>query len=234
MFPPLSSQRGRINGLETEHPFDALIRCTQQEEPLEAFVLGCMALHKWSEFSVFHQPDCRARAEQIRGELLDRLEKSHMKRGRRRARTILRCIDPGCNNPAEAALLWLVRSISPFPTRTQVHLEIRGNRYYADILIEDLRIIIEFDGIGKLGSDSFEFAQAKRDWIRRDQDLRDAGWNVIRVSWPDYNDWESLRLRLIRAIGSTSASPEHRLLWSIPSESCDGHDRRFHLTAPRH
>ena len=140
-------------------------------------------------------------------------------------RNMCHAIDPGCENPAEAALLWLVRSISPFPSLTQVHIEVRGRHYYADIVIADLRIIIEFDGIGKLGDNQSDLARAKREWIRRDEDLRDAGWNIVRVSWPDYNDWEGLRLRLMRALGRTSSSLDHRLLWSPPIDGL--------LTLPR-
>jgi len=188
-----------------------------------------MALHQWSNFSMFEQVESRERAEEIRVALLKRLERSPTKRGLRRARAILHAIDPGCENPAEAALLWLVRSISPFPSLTQVHIEVRGRHYFADIVIADLRIIIEFDGIGKLGDNQSDLARAKRDWIRRDEHLRDAGWNIVRVSWPDYNDWEGLRLRLMRALGRTSSSLDHRLLWSPPSERCDGRNRRFRI-----
>lgn len=178
---------------------------------------------------MFEQMESHERAEEIRVALLKRLEHSPTKRGLRRARAILHAIDPGCENPAEAALLWLVRSISPFPSLTQVHIEVRGRHYYADIVIADLRIIIEFDGIGKLGDNQSDLARAKREWIRRDEDLRDAGWNIVRVSWPDYNDWEGLRLRLMRALGRTSSSLDHRLLWSPPTERCDGRNRRFRI-----
>ena len=71
-FPPLSEERRRIDGLVVEHPYDALVRCALHDEPLEAFVLGCMALNVWSQFSMFHQDECRRRAEEIRAELLAR------------------------------------------------------------------------------------------------------------------------------------------------------------------
>ena len=64
-FPPLSEERSRIDGLVVEHPYDALVRCALREEPLESFVLGCMALNVWSQFSMFHQDECRQRAETI-------------------------------------------------------------------------------------------------------------------------------------------------------------------------
>ena len=120
-----------------------------------------------------------------------------------------------------------VPSVCPFRITTQVHIGVRGNHYYADILIEELHIIIEFDGIAKLGESRGEFERAKREWVLRDQNLRDAGWQVIRVSWPDYNDWEELRIRLIRALGPVKPTPEFRSLWKLPSQRCDGPQRRF-------
>ena len=176
---------------------------------------------------MFHQDECRQHAEEIRSELLIRLKHAGHVKGYRRARSILQAIDPGCTNPAEAALLWIVRSICPFRITTQVHIGVRGNHYYADILIEELHIIIEFDGIAKLGESRGEFERAKREWVLRDQNLRDAGWQVIRVSWPDYNDWEELRIRLIRALGPVKPTPEFRSLWKLPSQRCDGPQRRF-------
>lgn len=226
-LPPLSAERVTIDGLTTEHPYDALVRCTLHEEPLEAFVLGCMALNSWTNFSMFQQDEPRQHAEEIRTDLLTRLKRAGHVKGYRRARSILQAIDPGCANPAEAALLWIVRSICPFTITTQVHIGVRGNHYYVDILIEDLRIIIEFDGIAKLGENRGEFERAKREWVLRDQNLRDAGWQVIRVSWSDYNDWEELRIRLIRALGPMKPAPEFRSLWKLPSERCDGPQRRF-------
>lgn len=176
---------------------------------------------------MFQQDEPRQHSEEIRTELLTRLNRLGHVKGYRRARSILRAIDPGCANPAEAALLWLVRSICPFAITTQVHVGVRGNHYYVDILIEDLHIIIEFDGIAKLGENRGEFERAKREWVLRDQNLRDAGWQVIRVSWPDYNDWEQLRIRPIRTLGPMKPAPEFRSLWKLPSKRCDGPQRRF-------
>ena len=87
------------------------------------------------------------------------------------------------------------------------------------LLIEDLHIIIEFDGVTKLGETRDEFEQAKRNWVMRDQNLRDAGWQVIRVSWPDYNDWEGLRIRLSRILGPMIPAPEFRFLWKPALET---------------
>ena len=154
-------------------------------------------------------------------------------KGYRRAHSILQAIDPGCANPAEAALLWIVRSICPFTITTQVHIGVRGNHYYVDILIEDLRIIIEFDGIAKLGENRGEFERAKREWVLRDQNLRDAGWQVIRVSCQTTTDWEQLRIRLSRVLGPINPAPDCRFLWKLPTQRCDGPLRRFYSQTPR-
>ena len=60
------------------------------------------------------------------------------------------------------------------------------------------------------------------------ENLRDAGWRVLRVSWPDYDDWEQLRIRLSRTLGPINPTPECRLLWKLPTQRCDGPLRRFY------
>jgi len=106
----------------------------------------------------------------------------------RRAAALTRAADLGCDNPAEAALLWVVKSVCAFEVVTQYEIVINGRQYFADIAIPGLMIIFEFDGIGKLGKNEADFAQAKREWIQRENDLRSAGWTIYRVSWPDYED----------------------------------------------
>lgn len=38
--PPITSERTRVSGLLTEHPYDALIRCAMHDDALQAFALG--------------------------------------------------------------------------------------------------------------------------------------------------------------------------------------------------
>ena len=85
-------------------------------------------------------------------------------------------------------MLWVVKSVCAFEVVTQYEIVVNGRRYFADIAIPGLMIIFEFDGIGKLGKNDADFAQAKREWIQRENDLRSAGWTIYRVSWPDYED----------------------------------------------
>ena len=227
--PPITSERTQVSGLLTEHPYDALIRCAMHDDALQAFTLGCSALHKWSGFSNFSQDTCRGRAEVIRKKLLSRLEREGARRGFARARRILSSIDPGCDNPAEAALTWVVRALCPYDFSTQYEFSAGGRPLFADIAIPRLKLIIEFDGIEKLGSTQGEFDRAKRSWVQREQALQDQGWHFLRVNWLDFNDWSELRRRINSAIGVASKPipARYALLWEPPSERCDGEGRRF-------
>jgi len=227
--PPITSEHTRVSGILTEHPYDALIRCAMHDDALQAFALGCSALHKWSGFSNFSQDACRGRAEVIREKLLSRLEREGGRRGCVRARRILTSIDPGCDNPAEAALTWVVRALCPYEVSTQYEFTAGGRRFFADIAIPHCKLIIEFDGIEELGSTQGEFDRAKRSWLQREQALQDQGWRFLRVNWIDFNDWNELRGRISHAIGVASKPIPARfaLLWEPPSERCDGEGRRF-------
>ncbi len=227
--PPITSERARVSGIVTEHPYDALIRCAMHDDALQAFALGRSALRKWCDFSNFSQDLCRGHAEVIRQKILSRLERVKGCRGFARAQRILSAIDPGCSNPAEAALACLVRALCPYDFSTQYELSAGGRRFFADITIPHCKLIIEFDGIEKLGSTQGEFDRAKRSWLQREQALQDQGWRFLRVNWIDFNDWNELRGRISHAIGVASKPIPARfaLLWEPPSERCDGEGRRF-------
>ena len=197
-----------------------------------------MALNRQSSFDLFSQEECRDRAQGVRSEMLVRLTEWREHNDNipaRRAEALIRAADPGCDNPAEAALLWVLKSVSAFEVVTQFEIVVNGRRYFADIAIPGLMIIFEFDGIGKLGKDDAEFARAKRDWIQRENDLRSAGWTIYRFSWPDYEDLAQLRAWVAELLAPYQASipASAQLLWAVPTQACDGPKRRFHMGASR-
>ena len=63
-----------------------------------------------------------------------------------------------------------MKSVCAFEVVTQYEIVVNGRRYFADIAIPGLMIIFEFDGIGKLGKNEADFAQAKREWIQRENE----------------------------------------------------------------
>ena len=233
--PPLvEGPQPHSEGFLVESPEDALLRVVIGDEQLPAFVLACMALHAWTRFSASDQENARTREARIKARLVGILEALAPKRGTRRGSCILRAADAGCENPAEAALLWVVLTVSPFPVTTQHEIHVGGRTYFADIAIVDSKIIFEFDGLAKLGSSKAEIEAEKRRWVLRDEALRDDGWSIIRVCWADFEDFTALRRRIRRAFsgGRPLAPPLYAQLWALPSEDCDGPDRRIHSSSP--
>ena len=222
-----------IDGLRCESVIDAVVRMACHSEALSAFVAACMVLRHESGFSKFAQDEARCLAEMTKDKMKARLiarRRSATCIPYKRAERIIDAADPGCENPAEAALLWVLKSVSAFEVVTQFEIVVNGRRYFADIAIPGLMIIFEFDGIGKLGKNEADFARAKRDWIQRENDLRSAGWTIYRVSWRDYEDFNALRVWAIQLLRPHQvAIPEHaEALWALPTEACDGPSRRFH------
>ena len=221
-----------------EPVIDAAVRMACWSESLSAFVGVCMVLNRQSSFDLFSQEECRDRAHGVRSEMLVRLTEWRQHNDNipaRRAEALIRAADPGCDNPAEAALLWVVKSVCAFEVVTQYEIVVNGRRYFADIAIPGLMIIFEFDGIGKLGKNDADFAQAKREWIQRENDLRSAGWTIYRVSWPDYEDLVRLRAWVTELLAPYQASipASAQRLWAVPTQACDGPNRRFHMGASR-
>lgn len=233
--PPHATELQTVGGVRVEGIVDAAVRMACRSEYLSAFVAICMVLNRRSRFSVFSQAESRERANDVREAMLGRLAAWRQREDNvpfQRAETIMCAADPGCDNPAEAALLWVIKSVSAFDVVTQHEIVINGRRYFADIAIPELMIIFEFDGIGKLGTNEADFARAKREWIARDNDLRAAGWKTYRVSWPDYEDLVRLRAWVIEIVGlrQSSIPASAQGLWVKPTKACDGPDRRFHVT----
>lgn len=238
VVPPDALELAQIEGIKVEGIVGAGVRMALFSEHLSAFVALCMLLNRQSQFSVFTQDRDRQRSDVLRESMLARLEQCA--RGKetipfRRAERLIVAADPGCENPAEAALLWVVKSVSAFEVVTQLEIIVNGRRYFADIAIPELMIIFEFDGIGKLGKNESDFARAKREWIQRENDLRNAGWTIYRFSWPDYEDLEKLRVLVSEILGHFQASipSAAQALWTKPSLVCDGPERRFHLAGNR-
>ena len=238
VVPPDALELEQVEGIKVEGIVDAGVRMALFSEHLSAFVALCMLLNRQSYFSVFTQNVDRQRSDALRESMLARLKE--FARGKetipfRRAERLIAAADPGCENPAEAALLWVVKSVSAFEVVTQFEIVVNGRRYFADIAIPGLMIIFEFDGIGKLGKNESDFARAKREWIQRENDLRSAGWTIYRFSWPDYEDLEKLRVLVSELLGpfQLSIPSTAQGLWAKPSLVCDGPERRFHMAANR-
>ena len=127
-----------VDRLRCESVVEAAVRMACYSERLSGFVAICMALHYESRFVVLSQQESRQRAQRVRSKMLECLELYRQQKEcvpYRRAQRLIADADPGCDNPAEAALLWVLKSVSSFEVVTQFEIVINGRRYFADIAI---------------------------------------------------------------------------------------------------
>lgn len=100
----------------------------------------------------------------------------------RRVRTALGLVDERCESPGESLTRMVMHSLG-IPLRSQVEIrDVRGFIGRVDFVV-DTWIVVEFDGLQKYGSSDGRAALA-REKVREDR-LRSAGYEVIRITWGD-------------------------------------------------
>ena len=155
----------------------------------ESFVIACSATHELTQFDPFRQSASRELERSIR----ERLERTLAQlpkgtRSIRRARWVVENCDAGCDNPAESALLWILRDAGVQGTVTQLPLRIGGHDFFVDIGIPEAGVAFEFDGEIKDGFTQEDRVREAR-WRRYRQELLEsAGYLVIRFSWYELFD----------------------------------------------
>lgn len=228
--PPIHGPVAVLGGVQAETPVDAAVRLVQGSGVIEGAVAVAMVLHRLARFDRFDLPASRGRVEAVRESMLEALEQSGNRRWRNRARRLIASADGGCDSVLEAVVVWIVRTLTDSVVVTQFEVFADGERYFADIALPELRVIIELDGRGKLGDDLTSFRRAQRRWMVRQQRIEEAGWRVFRLNWHDLNDFVGLRSRIARflcAAGGVLMS-SYEDLWQIPSFESDGPHRRFY------
>lgn len=211
LVPPVSARQMRVSqqrsapvmvhGVWVASLEETALDFACRRHPLEAFVAVSMIMRRLVQFDRFRIRESRQRAEHLREHLLGLLESRKGAKGRRRARRIVELADHACESIGECALLWVLLTIAPEMPVTQVEIQVEGSRYFVDIAILGLRILIEFDGMGKMGRTEREVREALRQQLRRQDALERDGWRVFRVRWEDLRDPDALRTRLSAELG---------------------------------
>lgn len=191
----------RVDTLEAESPTEAAVRLALNDYSLEAFVAVCMVMHVLSRFDRFSLQESRERCEQVRSAMLEEASRHANHHGYQRAITIIRTADGGCDNVFEASVVWVVKSAYAGRVVTQCPISVGDNTYFADIVLPDLKVLIEPDGRAKFGDNAQDVHDNTTKWLRRQHDLVNEGWRVIRVRWQDTEDFGSLRTRLVSLLG---------------------------------
>lgn len=190
-----------IDALEAESPVEAAVRLALNDEPLSGFVATCMVMHTLSRFDRFNLEESRRRCEQVRRELQQELSRHANHPHYLRAHSILRKADGGCDNVFEAAVLWFINTLYSGHIATQFPVVVGDNTYFCDIVLPEVKVIIEPDGRTKFGDTDQEVRANTSKWLQRQHQLVNTGWRIIRVNWRSTDNFEAFREHLATQLG---------------------------------
>ena len=120
-------------------------------------------------------------------------------------RRILAHADPRSESPGETRLRHAM-TLMGLPTTPQFSVEDGDFLAIVDLLLDDVPVVIEFDGFVKYGrtvtrpGDLAPGDVVSAEKVREDR-LRTLGYEVVRVIWSDLEDLPALRRRIEAAIG---------------------------------
>lgn len=154
------------------------LRTTSAERTL----LDCARLLPFTDAVVL--ADQAHRLDVSRCQLETRLPEWAGQRGVRRAHAVLTAMDPRSESVGETLTrLMLAESSLPMP-QLQWAIEGRSGSYRADFAWPEHRLVLEFDGETKYAAAS-TVRTVIRDERRREVEIQELGWTVIRVGWHD-------------------------------------------------
>lgn len=179
-----------IGGIKVASRRQALLDCLLWESGESATVAACWLLRSLTRGDDLHREDPRiARAErEVKADILAHAERTCSVRELRRVSKRLERLSARCESPGESRALWFF-AYWGFPQPRQ---QVRIGSYFVDFLFEQARLIVEFDGWGKIADDP----AAMRRIFERDRFLVQQGWKVVHVTWQDLDRPDLLANRL--------------------------------------
>lgn len=197
-LPPVPSPGGLL-GVPVA---TAVVQSGLVNPPVEALVTGDSALHK--ELCT---------EEQVR-ESLDR--HGHVT-GVAAVRLLLEHLDGRYESPGETLLAQVLRGLG-YAFTPQVWVTAEGRRWRVDDMLDDLPVVIEFDGMTKYRKD--EDALPREKW--REDKLRRRGYQVVRVVWRELWQPDLIRAAVEQARADALMNPR-----SAPLGGALAHISRF-------
>lgn len=165
--------------------------------PADGVTFGCMALRKLVGFDRNNPEVAMERAKSIKAGILKRLkdEYPHDRRFRQAIR-LLALLTPAVDSVFEATMVWVCH-LAGLPAATlQYKLRTARTTRYLDAYYPAVGLVLEFDGLCKLG---FSFEQELRERRRqqvRDLELEACGLRVVHVQWAELEELGELVSRL--------------------------------------
>lgn len=142
-----------------------------------------------------------------RPELLAVLERHRGWPGVRQAERLIAFADPRAESPAESVARLILAELGFPPPDLQVDLFDARGLWIArvDMVFQGQRTVIEIDGKVKYTDRNVDPAKVLWDEKLREDRLREAGWQVIRLTWAHLKgSREELRARVLRAFAMSA------------------------------
>lgn len=176
-----------------------VVDCAAAMDPLAGLVVADAALHRGAD----------------RDAVVGILGMMAGSRGVRRARAVVDAADGGAESAGETWARWsLLRLGLPAP-QTQVRVETAEGTYWADMGYPEWRLLCEYDGASKYGSDGEAAVATVMAERRRQLALEEAGWRVLRLTSADRTS--TVRRRLAPFVPATAlTTPVARPYLTLP------------------
>lgn len=170
-----------------------VVDCAAALDPYAGLVVADAALHVGAD----------------RHAMRSMLEEASGRRGVRRARAVVDAADGGSESPGETWVRWTVLRFGLPQPQTQVPVQTAAGWYWADLGYPAWRVLVEYDGAGKYGTDRADAVEALRRERRRQLAVEEAGWRVLRVTAADRQNPPALvsRLQAVLPTVPTTARP---------------------------
>lgn len=220
----LGEKTVEIDGIKVAHHLECAVDAARQEHPMVGIAAVSLALGICSHFNMRDQESTRAKAEELRAQMLKPLTSDVW--GAKKARKVIEAADPGISNAAEAFVWWLLCCITePGDRATQIETRASDRTYFIDMGLPRFKFGVENEGVTKFALGQ----QDHRGLTIRHNDLLNEGWVLLHLSTNDsyHPDLTMQKLQTaLKAAGVPLSEPDRTLWQPVPWEILDPR-RRF-------
>lgn len=149
--------------------------------PVEAISEVSMLMHHAASFDRRDPEGSQIRLEAVRADWRHAIERLPSEHRKRRALRLLDLCDGKCESIAETKLLWFLHTFGATEWQTQVEFSTPSGTFIADFCFPQVGVLIEVDGVTKLGHGETMVRDNVGALLLRDNALTALGWTVIHI-----------------------------------------------------
>lgn len=200
-----SGRRGRNDsGASFHRPVPAPFVTTRQGISVVTPAAACLQVAAFfgAEAGLVSADDTLRQGYATSGDLAAALDVLGVARTSRAPRQVVALADPRIESAAESRARWAFHLAGIEQPTPQVEVRGAQGQFVArvDFLVEKFRVVIEIDGMGKYQDIRDLRAEKKReDW------LRELGYEVVRLTWEDLADPQLVLRKVLAAVSRATA-----------------------------